>query len=93
MYFFGLVINRRPYTVDITQRQVVGATNRSKGYKEYAFILLYKEIDTLIDTDPNRTFCFHRLTLSHNEALTSYLLRALSASPDLHDADTDDIIC
>ncbi|KAG5281644.1 hypothetical protein AALO_G00047150 [Alosa alosa] len=33
----------------------------------------------LIETDLNRTFCFHRLTSPHNEAVTSYLLRAMSA--------------
>ncbi|XP_051257594.1 uncharacterized protein C14orf93-like [Dicentrarchus labrax] len=32
------------------------------------------------------------LTSPHNEAVTSYLLGAMSASPDLHDADNDDIV-
>ncbi|XP_067228843.1 uncharacterized protein C14orf93-like isoform X2 [Chanodichthys erythropterus] len=32
------------------------------------------------------------LTSPHNEAVTSYLLGAMSASPDLHDADKDDIV-
>ncbi|XP_052005340.1 uncharacterized protein C14orf93-like [Xyrauchen texanus] len=32
------------------------------------------------------------LTSPHNEAVTSYLLGAMSASPDLHDADNDDIL-
>ena len=34
-------------------------------------------------------FCFHRLTSPHNEAITSYM----SASPDLHDADNDAVVC
>ncbi|KAL7395340.1 hypothetical protein ABVT39_014755 [Epinephelus coioides] len=32
------------------------------------------------------------LTSPHNEAVTSYLLGAMSASPDLHDADSDAIV-
>uniref|UniRef100_A0A8P4K7R4 Uncharacterized protein n=1 Tax=Dicentrarchus labrax TaxID=13489 RepID=A0A8P4K7R4_DICLA len=32
------------------------------------------------------------LTSPHNEAVTSYLLGAMSASPDLHNADNDDIV-
>ncbi|ROL44450.1 hypothetical protein DPX16_20719 [Anabarilius grahami] len=32
------------------------------------------------------------LTSPHNEAVTTYLLGAMSASPDLHDADNDDIV-
>ena len=40
-----------------------------------------------------RAFCFQRLTLSHNEAVTSYLLEAMSTSPDLHDADNDANVC
>ena len=35
-----------------------------------------------------RAFCFHRLTYPHNMAVTFYLLGAMCASPDLHDADT-----
>ena len=40
-----------------------------------------------------RAFCFHRLTSHHYEAVTSYLLGAMSASPDLHDADNEAIVC
>ena len=40
-----------------------------------------------------RAFCFHRLTSPHNEAVTSYLFGVMSASPDLHDADNDAIVC
>ena len=40
-----------------------------------------------------RAYCFHRLILPHNDAVTSYLLGAMSASPDLHDADNDAIVC
>ena len=43
-----------------------------------------------------RAFCFHRLTSSHNKAMTSYLLQAMSASPDLHDSDNgvrDRVVC
>ncbi|KAM4532162.1 uncharacterized protein V3H82_026023 [Fundulus diaphanus] len=32
------------------------------------------------------------LSTPHNEAVTSYLLGAISASPDLHDVDKDDIV-
>ncbi|KAG5277714.1 hypothetical protein AALO_G00090600 [Alosa alosa] len=32
------------------------------------------------------------LTSPHNEAVTSYLLEAMSASPDLHNADSDSIV-
>ncbi|XP_060762005.1 uncharacterized protein LOC132871659 [Neoarius graeffei] len=32
------------------------------------------------------------LTLPHNEAVTSYLVRALSTNPNLHDADKDNIV-
>ena len=38
-------------------------------------------------------FCFHRLTSPHDEAVTSYLLGAMSAGPDLHVADNDAIVC
>ncbi|ROI15249.1 hypothetical protein DPX16_1402 [Anabarilius grahami] len=44
------------------------------------------------DTNCRRYEPEQGLTSPHNEAVTSYLLGAMSASPDLHDADKDDIV-
>ena len=39
------------------------------------------------------SLCFYRLSSPHNEAVTSYLVEALAASPGLQSEDNDVLLC
>ncbi|XDV41674.1 hypothetical protein PO909_010493, partial [Leuciscus waleckii] len=58
---------------------------KKKKKKKESYILLFFYFHKNLQT-------FKRVTSPHNEGVTSHLLRAMSASPDFHDADHDDIV-